>query len=107
MNISKTIIDLWKSLDPTAIVEWEELARDIQSACVQLASRFGNGVVFDGNAWENQRLYHARSLFFKWKGYQSMHSAAPIIDPTAVYEPAYLNQTVSKFTPIVCRWPIP
>lgn len=61
--ISKTIIGLWKALDPAAIFEWEELTRDVHSAYAQLFSRFGNGVEFDGNAWESQRYYHARSLF--------------------------------------------
>ncbi|PVF93019.1 hypothetical protein CPB86DRAFT_877453 [Serendipita vermifera] len=90
--ISKTIIGLWKALDPAAIFEWEELTRDVHSAYAQLFSRFGNGVEFDGNAWENQRYYHARSLFFKWKGHQSMHSTTPIIDPEFIYAPVSLTQ---------------
>ncbi|PVF93018.1 hypothetical protein CPB86DRAFT_819143 [Serendipita vermifera] len=94
MDISKSIIDLWKSLDPTAIFEWTELTCDIKSAYAQLVSRFGNGAVFDGNTWEDQRHYHARSLFYKWMGYhyQSMQSA-PVTDPTNMYVPVSLTQT--------------
>ncbi|PVF90831.1 hypothetical protein CPB86DRAFT_792413 [Serendipita vermifera] len=77
MGISKALIDLWTSLDKAALFEWDELTRDIQSAYAQLVSRFGNGVVFDGSAWEDQRYYHARSLFFKWTGYQSVQSVTP------------------------------
>ncbi|CAG8738650.1 12329_t:CDS:2, partial [Acaulospora colombiana] len=95
MDISKAIIDLWKSLDPAAILEWEELTRDIRSAYAQLVSRFGNGVVFDGDAWEDQRYYHARSLFYKWMGYQSMHSTIQN-DPTAIYAPTSLAPTTPR-----------
>ncbi|PVF90951.1 hypothetical protein CPB86DRAFT_803179 [Serendipita vermifera] len=86
MDISKTIIDLWNTLDPTVIFEWEELVRDIKNAYAQLVSRFGNGVVFYGDNWEDQRCYHARSLFFKWMGYQyqSMYGTAPVDDPTTI-----------------------
>ncbi|PVF91984.1 hypothetical protein CPB86DRAFT_791622 [Serendipita vermifera] len=87
MDIAKAIIDLWKSLDATALFEWEELTRDIQSTFAQLVSRFGNGAVFDGSAWENQRDYHARSLFYKWMGYQyqTMQGAIPVDNPTTMY----------------------
>ncbi|PVF92346.1 hypothetical protein CPB86DRAFT_791235, partial [Serendipita vermifera] len=80
MDKSKAIIDLWTSLDSAALFEWDELTRDIQSAYAQLVSRFGNGV-FHGNAWEDQRYYHARSLFLKWTGYQSMQSVTSSNDP--------------------------
>ncbi|PVF91989.1 hypothetical protein CPB86DRAFT_791630 [Serendipita vermifera] len=95
MDVSKVIIDLWKSLDAAAMFEWEELTRDIQNAYSQLVSRFGNGVVFDGNTWEDQRYYHARSLFFKWMGYQSMHSVTPSNDSATVYAPTSLPLMVS------------
>lgn len=71
INIAKRLIDTWNALSPAQISEWEELVRDIRSVYAQLVARFGNNVVFDGNAWENQRYYHARSLFFKWMGYQT------------------------------------
>ncbi|PVF91120.1 hypothetical protein CPB86DRAFT_792268 [Serendipita vermifera] len=94
MDASKAIIDLWKSLDAAAIVEWEELTRDIQNAYAQLVSRFGNGIVFDGNTWEDQRYYHARSLFFKWMGYQSMHSVTLSNDSATEYIPGSLTLMV-------------
>ncbi|PVF91983.1 hypothetical protein CPB86DRAFT_791621 [Serendipita vermifera] len=71
MDISKTIIECWNSLEPTAVAEWEELTRDIQNAYAQLVSRFGNGVAFDGDTWEDQRYYHARSLFPRTCMYRS------------------------------------
>ncbi|PVF90952.1 hypothetical protein CPB86DRAFT_830802, partial [Serendipita vermifera] len=95
LHISKTIIDLWNTLDSTAILEWEELTRDIKNAYAQLISRFGNGIVFYGDNWEDQRYYHARSLFFEWMGYQyqSMYGTTPVDDPTAMYVPVALTQT--------------
>ncbi|PVF91988.1 hypothetical protein CPB86DRAFT_802397 [Serendipita vermifera] len=95
LDISKTIIDLWNTLDPTAILEWEELTRDIKNAYAQLVSRFGNGAVFYGDHWEDQRRYHARSLFFKWMGYQyqSMYGTTLVDDPANMYVPASLTQT--------------
>ncbi|CAG8751122.1 9217_t:CDS:1, partial [Acaulospora colombiana] len=92
IDISKSIIALWKSLDPMALFEWEELTRDIQNAYAQLVARFGNGVVFYGDTWEYQRYYHAQSLFSKWMGYQ-YQSAHDTDSLTTVYAPASLTQT--------------
>ncbi|PVF92343.1 hypothetical protein CPB86DRAFT_802097 [Serendipita vermifera] len=95
LEISKTILDLWNTLEPTAIFEWEELTRDIKNAYAQLVSRFGNGVVFYGDHWEDQRYYHARSLFFKWMGhqYQSMYGTTPADGHANMYAPIALTQT--------------
>ncbi|PVF91986.1 hypothetical protein CPB86DRAFT_791627 [Serendipita vermifera] len=100
IDISKSIADLWKSLDPTALFEWEELTRDIKSAYAQLVARFGNGAVFDGNAWEDQRGYHARSLFFKWMGYQcqSIHSTTLANDPATAHALVTSTHTVSPIS---------
>ncbi|PVF91987.1 hypothetical protein CPB86DRAFT_791629 [Serendipita vermifera] len=95
MGISMSIIEIWKNLDPAAIFEWEELTRDIKSAYAQLVYRFGNGIIFDGNAWEDQRYYHARSLFFKWMGYQLMHTATPSNNLATMYIPTSLDPVVS------------
>ncbi|PVF93015.1 hypothetical protein CPB86DRAFT_829604 [Serendipita vermifera] len=98
LDISKTIIDIWNTLDPTSIFEWEELTRDIKNAYAQLVSRFGNGVVFYGDHWEDQRYYHARSLFFKWMGYQyqSIQGITPVDDSATMYAPVALNQTSER-----------
>jgi hypothetical protein len=64
-DISKTVLEYWKSLQPAEVIDWEELARDIRIAHAQLLAVFGNGVIFDGNDWEEQRQYHARTLYFK------------------------------------------
>ncbi|PVF93030.1 hypothetical protein CPB86DRAFT_790561 [Serendipita vermifera] len=85
MDIAKTIIDTWNALGPAEIYEWEELVRDIRNVYAQLAARFGNGAVFDGNIWEDQRNYHARSLFFKWTGYQTFHDATRTNETTSTW----------------------
>jgi hypothetical protein len=74
MEISKTILEFWRALDPAEIYEWEELARDIRNGYVQLGYRFGIGTIFDGYSWEEHRNYYARSLFFKWMGYQTCYA---------------------------------
>ncbi|PVF98986.1 hypothetical protein CPB86DRAFT_814297 [Serendipita vermifera] len=63
---SKTIVGVWKNLEPSDIAEWEELARDVRNACS----------TFDGRRWEEQRSYHARTLYFKWMGYQATYGNA-------------------------------
>jgi hypothetical protein len=93
--MSKPILEYWNALNPEEIFEWEELARDIRSAYAQLAARFGNGAVFDGRDWEDQRHYHARSLFFKWTGYQTMQTVSVVNDTISMYVPTSLAQTVS------------
>ncbi|PVF97450.1 hypothetical protein CPB86DRAFT_826510 [Serendipita vermifera] len=85
MSISKFIIDTWNALGQEEICEWEELVRDIRNVYTQLTARFGNGVVFDENTWEDQRYYHARSLFFKWVGYQTFHDTTRT-NETAAFE---------------------
>jgi hypothetical protein len=96
MTLSKRILEFRKALTPEEILEWEELARDIRSAYAQLISQFGNGILFDGNVWEDQRHYHARNLFFKWTGYQAVQSASVAGDTTSVYVPVSMAQLVSS-----------
>jgi hypothetical protein len=96
ITLSKKILEFWKALNPEEILEWEELARDIRSAYAQLVSQFGSGILFDGNAWEDQRHYHARNLFFKWTGYQAVQSVSIAGDTTSVYVPVSMAQTVSS-----------
>ncbi|PVF91152.1 hypothetical protein CPB86DRAFT_792249, partial [Serendipita vermifera] len=79
---SKSILEFWNALDPGEIFEWEELARDIRIAYAQLASRFGNGIEFDGSAWEYWRQYHARNIFLKWMGYQAIQALPAVTDTT-------------------------
>jgi hypothetical protein len=94
-DYSKAILEYWKSLYTAEILKWEELAQDIRSAYGQLAARFGNGLVFDGNDWEDQRYYHARNLFLKWTGYQTMQNVSVVNDTASMYVPTSLTQTVS------------
>ncbi|PVF98982.1 hypothetical protein CPB86DRAFT_825352 [Serendipita vermifera] len=72
-DISKTIVEFWKTLEPSDIAEWEELARDIRNIYGRIVTLFGNGSTFDGRSWEEQRSYHARTLYFKWMGYQATY----------------------------------
>ncbi|PVF98993.1 hypothetical protein CPB86DRAFT_326921 [Serendipita vermifera] len=72
-DISKTVVGFWNVLDPGEIMDWAELARDIRNAHTQLVASFGNGITFDGKSWEEQRSYHARTLYFKWMGYQATY----------------------------------
>jgi hypothetical protein len=67
------VVEFWKALEPSEIAEWSELACDIRIAHAQLVATFGNGIVFDGKDWEEQRQYHARTLYFKWMGLQAIH----------------------------------
>jgi hypothetical protein len=94
--MSKPILEYWNALNSEEVLEWEELARDIRSAYAQLVARFGNGTLFDGSAWEDQRYYHARSLFFKWTGYRAVQSISVAADTTSSYVPVSLAQTVSN-----------
>jgi hypothetical protein len=96
-DISKKVVEFWKVLEPFEIAEWAELACDIRAAHVQLIAVFGNGVVFDGKDWEEQRQYHARTLYFKWMGLQVSYGMTQINDGTSAYAPAYLTQLVSLF----------
>jgi hypothetical protein len=78
-NIAKAIAKSWMTLSMSEIAEWEELARDIRAAYSLLTSSFGNGAVFEGSQWEEERLYHARSIYLKWLGTQS---AQAMVDET-------------------------
>ncbi|PVF98992.1 hypothetical protein CPB86DRAFT_784222 [Serendipita vermifera] len=70
-DISKNAVEFWKALAPDEIMDWAEFARDIRNAHMQLVVSFGSGITFDGKDWEEQRSYHARTLYFKWMGYQA------------------------------------
>ncbi|PVF91818.1 hypothetical protein CPB86DRAFT_820180 [Serendipita vermifera] len=69
-DISKAVVNFWKVFE---IADWAELACDVRNAHTQLVASFGNGVIFDGKDWEEQRHYHASSLYFKWMGYQATY----------------------------------
>ncbi|PVF93031.1 hypothetical protein CPB86DRAFT_839264 [Serendipita vermifera] len=73
VDIPTIVAAFWLALEPAERGEWEELARDICSARVQLIDLFGNGVMFDGNLWEERKRYHLRSIYLKWVGYQVLH----------------------------------
>jgi hypothetical protein len=73
VDIPTVIAAFWLALEPAEMGEWEELARDICSIHVQLVGSFGNGVIFDGNPWEEQKRYHVRSVYLKWEGYRALH----------------------------------
>jgi hypothetical protein len=94
------VLEYWKTLQPSEVTDWAELARDIRIAHAQLLAAFGNGAVFDGNDWEEQRYYHARTLYFKWMGLQAVHGVNGTNDDTLVYVPAYMTQMVSTFVVI-------
>jgi hypothetical protein len=102
MDHSKTILEYWKALYPEEVLEWEELARDIRTVYAQLAARFGDGAVFDGKDWEDQRYYHTRSLFLKWTGYQAMQNVSAENNIALMYAPTSLAQTVSD--PLQFYW---
>jgi hypothetical protein len=97
-DISKTVVEFWKVLDSSEIMEWGELACDIRLAHAQLIAIFGNGVIFDGKDWEEQRHYHARTLYFKWMGLQAVHGTTGIDHSTSVCVPPSFTQLVSTFT---------
>jgi hypothetical protein len=94
-DISKRVVEFWKVLEPSEIAEWSELACDIRIAHAQLVATFGNGIVFDGKDWEEQRQYHARTLYFKWMGLQAVRGAAGTSDNSLAYAPVYMTQVVS------------
>ncbi|PVF91822.1 hypothetical protein CPB86DRAFT_791775 [Serendipita vermifera] len=75
-DISKNVVEFWKALAPDEIMDWAEFARDVRNAHTQLVASFGNGITFDGKDWEEQRSYHARTLYFKWMGYQAAYGIA-------------------------------
>jgi hypothetical protein len=97
-DISKKVIEFWKVLEPSEIAEWAELACDIRTAHAQLVAVFGNGVVFDGKDWEEQRHYHARTLYLKWMGLQAIHGTTGTNYGTS----AYGQQSVSKTVTSTC-----
>jgi hypothetical protein len=94
-EISKRILELWNALGPNEMFEWEELVRDIRNIYARLITLFGNGITFDGKDWEEQRHYHARSLYFKWTGYQAIHGIPMTNHGATIYAPANLTQMVS------------
>jgi hypothetical protein len=102
-DISKTVVELWKTVQPPEVIEWAELARDIRIAHTYLVAAFGNGVVFDGKDWEEQRQYHARSLYFKWMGLQAIHGTAGA-NGASVYDPQNWSHPVRDpiIVPYVC-----
>jgi hypothetical protein len=95
-HISKAILEYWNTLDLEEILEWEELARDIRCAYARLVAQFANGTLFDGNIWEAQRHYLARSLFFKWTGYQAVQTASVVNNTALMDAPVSLVETVSS-----------
>jgi hypothetical protein len=66
------------------MAEWGELARDIRDAHALLVYLFGNGVIFDGNAWEEQKYYHARTIYLKWIGSQALRGLTEAEDSLIV-----------------------
>ncbi|PVF91273.1 hypothetical protein CPB86DRAFT_802944 [Serendipita vermifera] len=93
IDISKTVVEYWKLLEPGEIMDWAELARDIRNAHSQLVASFGSGVIFDGKDWEEQRNYLARTLYYKWMGLQASHGISGANDGTATYMGQYWTQT--------------
>ncbi|PVF97449.1 hypothetical protein CPB86DRAFT_826509 [Serendipita vermifera] len=73
VDIPTIVAAFWLALEPAERGEWEELARDIFSAHLQLIGLFGNGVMFNGSLWEERKRYHLRSIYLKWVGYQILH----------------------------------
>lgn len=97
VDISKTVVKFWKVLGPEEITDWAELARDVRNAHTQLMASFGNGTIFDGKDWEEQRHYHARSLYYKWMGLQAIHGVTRTNDATSTQVPPNWPQMVSPF----------
>ncbi|PVF91816.1 hypothetical protein CPB86DRAFT_802533 [Serendipita vermifera] len=75
-GVAPIIVNTWRTLETSDIAEWEELARDIRNIYGRIVTLFGNGSTFDGKSWEEQRSYHARTLYFKWMGYQATYGNA-------------------------------
>jgi hypothetical protein len=94
-DISKTVVEFWKVLEPSEIMEWEELARDIRIAHAQLVATFGNGAVFEGKDWEDHRHYHARTLYWKWVGLQVIHGTTQTNESSLAFVSPYAVQPVS------------
>lgn len=92
-DISKAVVNFWNVLEPDEVVDWAELARDIRNAHTQLVASFGNGINFYGKDWEEQRHYHARSLYFKWMGLQAIHGVTGTNVSASTYMPQYWAQT--------------
>ncbi|CAG8693379.1 7339_t:CDS:2, partial [Acaulospora colombiana] len=76
VDTARTIADSWTALGPAEIAEWEELAHDIRIAYAQLIATFGNRIVFEGFLWEEERLYHVRTIYLKWLGCQTAQARA-------------------------------
>ncbi|CAG8589613.1 10914_t:CDS:2 [Acaulospora colombiana] len=81
VDIPTIVAVFWLALEPAERRDWEELARDICSVHAQLIDLFGNGVIFDGNLWEERKRYHVRSVYLKWVGYQALHRLDINVDP--------------------------
>ncbi|CAG8589578.1 10912_t:CDS:2 [Acaulospora colombiana] len=85
VDTSRAVAQFWTSLNEMEVAEWEELARDISEMHTRLVALFGNGVVFDWNAWEAQRQYHARTIYLKWTGSQAIHGVSRADDESTTY----------------------
>lgn len=90
INIAKAVVESWMTLSMSEIAEWGELARDIRAVYTLLISSFGNGTIFEGSQWEEERLYDARSIYLKWLGSQS---AQAMVDGTNSMSYASVNPT--------------
>jgi hypothetical protein len=73
-DISRAVLELWTLLHDIEVVEWKELARDMFQLHTCLVTMFGNGGVFDGNAWEEQRQYQAWNIYLKFIGLRTIHT---------------------------------
>jgi hypothetical protein len=89
-GVAKALAESWMTLTMSEIAEWEELARDIRAVYALLISSFGNGTIFEGSQWEEERLYHARSIYLKWLGSQS---AQAMVDGTNSMSYASIDPT--------------
>ncbi|PVF93032.1 hypothetical protein CPB86DRAFT_801577 [Serendipita vermifera] len=77
-DTSRAVAQFWTNLNQVEVAEWEELARDIREIHARLVSLFGSGIVSDGNAWEEQRQYHARTIYLKWTGSQAIYGVSGV-----------------------------
>jgi hypothetical protein len=103
-DISRTVVGFWEVLDSSEVIEWAKLARDIRIAHTQLVTAFGNGVLFEGKDWEEHRHYHARTLYWKWMGLQSVHGSTQTNESTSAFVSTYMVQRVSTLLPSTTRF---
>lgn len=80
-------------LDEIEMAEWGELGHDFQNAHSALINQFGGGVQFDGKLWEEEKCYHARTIYLKWVGSRALHDVT-VADGEQVIHPP-MNPMVS------------